>query len=169
MLFRSLEFINGSSDSAFAAQRHLDGIAPGFVMINSNIADHFRIAGHADSALHYDTLADRFVGRPTSGTALSLVALSRIRDAEAHYARMLAAYKSVPVLPEMIARAALAVGRRDDAVSWMERAADEHSDLIFWVLQYPDMRPLLTDRRIRAIVDRAHAPATLRQALGMGL
>ena len=144
-------------------QRHLDSIAPNFVLITSNIAEVYRRSGRADSALHFDTLADRFLGRPTSGTALSLAALGRRGEAEAHYQRMVAAYSAMPVLPEMIARAALATGHREDALRWMERAADEHSNLLFFVFQYPDLQPIIGDPRMQAILDRAMAPASLRK------
>lgn len=156
----------GQIDSAFVAQRHLDEIAPGYTVIGSNIGGVFRMLNQPDSALRRDSIADRFTGKPTAGTALSLLALSRRAEAEAHLERMKAAYRATPMLPEYMARVAMALGRRDEALTWLERALDERSDLIPYVLQMPEMRPLRADSRVEAMLQRMNAPEGLRRSIG---
>ena len=49
----------------------------------------------------------------------------------------------------------------------MEQAANEHSDLIFFLLTTPELRSLAGEPRMRALLDRTGTPPSLRQTIGM--
>jgi hypothetical protein len=61
-------------------------------------------------------------------------------------------------VPEVLARAALAVGDRDVALAWLEKGMNMHSDYSPFVRYDPDLKPLLRDPRYQRMLDRMGLP-----------
>lgn len=145
-------------DSAIAVQRQIDGINPGFFALESFAADAYREKGQLDTALVLDRAATKVNGWPTSGLVVSLAALGRRAEAELAYREMVAASRRQVVLNELLGRAALAAGHRNEALAWLEKAMLAHSDFMLMVRYYPDMRPLMSDPAYLHMLDHIGLP-----------
>ena len=132
-------------DSALSTYRRLQELAPGAFFGEAWDADAFRQKGMLDSALTLDIVASKFSGRSTSGLILSMAALGRHADAAKAYAGLKAASAHEFVSPEFMARAAIGAGHPDEAVTWMQRAMDMHSDMVLFIRYLPEFEPILHD------------------------
>jgi len=144
----------GALDSALVTYRRLQDIMPGVVLNEAWDAEVFRRRGMLDSALSLDRNASRVVGRPTAGLVISLAALQRKDEALQAYEDLIAASKREFVSPEIIARAALAAGRRNEALDWLEKGTNMHSDFILVMPLMADLAKLHTDPRYQVLMRR---------------
>ncbi len=64
---------------------------------------------------------------------------------------------TVHVSPGAVAMVYASLGDRDRAFEWLERAVDAHDSIVF-SLHYPEFRPLRTDPRFGALLDRLGLP-----------
>ena len=147
----------GQPDSAIAAQRRGDELNPGFMLLESFVSDAYRQKGLLDTALALDRAVSAHEGHPTSGLVVSLVALGRRAEAQAAYREMVRANQRQTMYGEVLGRAAFALGDREGAIGWFEKAVDMHSDWLFWLLR-PELKPLLSDPRYQRLLDRVHLP-----------
>lgn len=131
----------GQPDSAIAAQRKLDSIAPGYVYGESFIADVWRSKGDYQTALKYDSVAAKVMDRPTSGLVVSLVKAGRRDEAERAFHDIESVREHRYVAAEVPARAALALGHRDRALYWFRRGIEDHSLWALMMPWLPDVRP----------------------------
>jgi tetratricopeptide (TPR) repeat protein len=148
-------------DSAIAMQRQLDATSPGFFALESWVADAYREKQQSDSALALELAATKLNGSvPTSGLVVSLAALGRRADAVRAY-RQIAANADTThefVLYEIVGRAAMAAGFRNEALKWFERAKAAHSDFMLFIRWYPDLKPLRSDPQYRAMLGEMGLP-----------
>jgi tetratricopeptide (TPR) repeat protein len=89
---------------------------------------------------------------------MSLAALGRAAEAESVYKQLVAANKQSFISPEFLARAALAIGRHDEAIDWLERGIEMHSDLSLFIRFLPDLAPLRADPRYARVMRSAGLP-----------
>jgi len=61
-----------------------------------------------------------------------------------------------PVSPLLMARVQLALGNREKALQWMERGLADRSLAVFWLKTDPELDPLRSEQRFRAILQKAH-------------
>ena len=60
----------------------------------------------------------------------------------------------------LMAHVSLGLGDRDEAISWLERAADERDGLLPFISAWPSLDPLRSDQRFQALLRRMHFPET---------
>lgn len=70
------------------------------------------------------------------------------------------------VPPFDLAYAAMALGRREDAVALLERAFDERNALLWYRIRQPVFDPLRTEPRWRAIADKLARTAPVKRGGG---
>jgi len=158
LMMEYLWFALGEPDSALATHRRIEELNPGMFLETIWVSDSYRAKGMLDSALALDRAMSARIGRPTSQLVLSLAALGRKAEAEAAYQKLVEANKSQLLMPEWLARAAMAIGKRDAALAWIEAGINSHSDLVHWAHTYPELRPLRTDPRFQRLRDRVGLP-----------
>lgn len=152
----SLWWLMGELDSAIVAYRHAQEIAPGFVYGEGGgvITDVYRAKGRYAEALALDSSAAKAMGRPGYGLVQDLVALGRRAEAEATLDQMIALSKTRYVAPELIALSVIALGRRQEALDWLERGVEVHSAWAVYSRGRPEFRPLLSDPRYQRLLRR---------------
>jgi serine/threonine-protein kinase len=151
----------GESDSAFATHERLREIAPTYTYgAVSDISPVMRDRGRFREALVEDERVARAYGRPNEGLVADLAGLGRRAEAEQAFDRMKAFAAKEYLAPEALATAALALGRRDEALQWIERGVDLHS---FWgavtSFLFPELpRAFAEDPRYKTLRSRIGLP-----------
>ena len=59
----------------------------------------------------------------------------------------------------LFAEAYVGLGQRDQAITWLERAYDEHDQWMVFANSYPGLDPLRSEPRFQALLRRMHFPA----------
>ena len=130
----------GQLDSAQAAYQRAQEVAPSQVYAGSLGAAIYRAQGRYADALALDQAAAKLRGMPTAGLVSTLVALGRRADAEGAYHEMVVQSGRAYVAPELLAGAALALGRRGEAIAWLERGVAWHSGGAPFGYRFPQLR-----------------------------
>ncbi len=146
----------GEPDSALAAFRRLEEIALGFVYGDASAACAYRMKGRYADALALDQAAVGVAGAPSYSLVASLLGLGRKTEAEETYREMIERSRAVYFSPEDLARSALALGHRDEALDWLERGVAAHSAMAPLIALWPDLRPLHADPRFQRLLREMH-------------
>ncbi len=144
----------GEADSAIAAYKRAQEITPGYVYGGSLVSEAYRAQGRLGEALTVDRAEARAMGAPTAGLVESLVAAGKRAEAESAFGEMVAQSAREYVPPERLARAALALGQRDQALTWLERGVDLHSAYALSARTSPAFRDVVGDPRYRRLLLR---------------
>jgi len=145
----------GRLDSAAATARRAFALDSSFTYAATVLGDALRLKGAAREAL------DAYAARGPAQTAYDLAgpALARIAIGETEEARRtlreltaLGARQNVP--PDAVAMIYAALGERDQAFAWLERAYASHSAALVSLATDPDWAPLRSDPRFAAFVLR---------------
>ncbi len=147
-------FFAGEADSAIAAEARLQEVAPGYGYGGSWVTEAYRAKGRYAEALTVDQAIATANAIPNEGLVADLVALGRRAEAATALDEMIAQSKIRYVGPEGVALAALALGRREQALEWLERGVEAHSAVALSAWQFPQMRPLLSDPRYQRLLRR---------------
>ncbi|MFI5311697.1 MAG: protein kinase [Gemmatimonadales bacterium] len=154
----------GNPDSAIALDNRATKINPEFFYLESFVAEAFRRKGMLDSALALDREMARKVGRPTSGLIVTLARLGRRAEADS-LARDLDRRVALGeyIIPEIIARAWLAVGKPDHALDYLEKGVEVMSGGISYFLSgAPEFRTLIGNPRFERVLEQVHLKEVFR-------
>jgi tetratricopeptide (TPR) repeat protein len=130
---------------------------PNYFYLDSILAAAYREKGRFDEAIALYTQAQRATHLPSSGLAITYTRMSRQTDAQNILAQLVQAREKRYVSAPLIAAISIALGDKEEAFRWLERAYEEHSGVLQWVAFLPEFRALHSDTRFPHLLQRIGA------------
>ena len=148
------EFYNGHFDKAIAHYRAALALDPVLPPAWNSMAEALLDSGHPAEALEALAHGKGQIDAQRSTLARVLVAQNHITEARQVTAALVADAAHRYVSGDYIAAAYVALGNRDEAIRWLERANTDRSQWILTARSDPRWRPLHGDARFEALVKK---------------
>jgi serine/threonine-protein kinase len=133
---------------------------PRFLYWDSYLAAAYRETGRFAEALAEYERAQAAVGdMPLFGYAVTLARAGRTTEARAMLQRLLAWDRQQYVNPMTVAAVYAALGDRDEAFAWVDRATADRTGWVWGIATWPELVPLRDDPRLAQIVRRMGLPS----------
>ncbi|HTL79044.1 MAG TPA: protein kinase [Candidatus Babeliales bacterium] len=143
-------------DSVIEGQRTLQ-LDPNYFYLDSVLAAAYRDKGNFPEAIKLYTKAQEATHLPSSGLAITYARMSRQAEARNILAQLVQARETRYVSAPLIAAVSTALGDKEEAFRWLERAHEEHSGILQWIAFLPEFRALHSDVRFPDLVRRINA------------
>src|SRR5213592_3652827 len=130
---------------------------PNYFYLDSNLAAAYREKGNFAEAIALYTKAEEATHSPSSGLAITYTRMGRQTEARNILAQLVQAREKRYVSAPLIAAVATALGDKEEAFRWLERAFAEHSGVLQWVAFLPEFRALHSDARFPQLLRRISA------------
>ncbi|HJT46076.1 MAG TPA: protein kinase [Chthoniobacterales bacterium] len=141
------------NDAIAEGQRTLQ-LDPNYFYLDSNLAAAYRENGDYSKAIELYTTAQNIRHLPSTGLAITYVRMGKPSEAR-HIADELVRQSQTRYVPApSIAAVYVALGDKEEAFRWLERALAEHSGILQWIAFLPEFRPLHSDARFPALLQR---------------
>jgi serine/threonine-protein kinase len=143
-------------DAVIEGQRtlHLD---PNYFYLDSVLAAAYREKGNFDEAIALYTKAQEATHLPSSGLAITYARIGQQIEARNILAQLVQAREKRYVSAPLIAAVCTALGDKEEAFRWLERAYEEHSGVLQWIAFLPEFRALHSDARFPYLLRRIAA------------
>ena len=142
------------NDAISEGQRTLQ-LDPNYFYLDSNLAAAYRENGEYSKAIELYTQAQTIRHLPSSGLAITYVRMGKIPEARAIADELVRQSQNRYVPAPSIAAVYVALGEKEEAFRWLERAFSEHSGILQWIAFLPEFRPLRSDARFPALLQRS--------------
>ncbi len=139
-------------DDALAAAKRTLTIDPNYIYLEPTVARVYREQGKLDDALAIYLKARDVTHEPTAGLGITYARLGRTDEARRVLQQLMDKANRSYVAGEQIATVFIALGDRDEAFRWLNRAVDEHSANIISTRR--ELRPLHSDARFPELLRR---------------
>ena len=146
--------IAGKLDDAIAQGKHTLELDPTYAYLDSTLANAYREKGLFDQAIALYRQAEQFTHSPSRGLAITYARAGKRLEAEQMLARFLAEREKHYVSAAAIGLVYGALGNKDEAFHWLERAYNEHDAVLTTIAFYPGSQPLRTDPRFIDLIER---------------
>jgi len=156
------EFYNGHFDKAIAHYRSALALVPTLPPAWNGVAEALLDAGHPAQALNALGHGKEQSDAHRSTMARTLAALDRTAEARRLTAELVVDASRRYVSGDYVAAAYLALGNRDEALRWLERANDDRSQWILSARSDPRWRPLRGDPRFESLVAKIGGETRLK-------
>src|SRR5207245_7332704 len=103
--------------------------------------------GNFPEAVALYTKSQEATHLPSSGLAITYTRMGRQVEARNILAQLLQAREKRYISAPVIAAVYVALGDKEEAFRWLERAFAEHSGILQWIASLPEFRPLHSDAR----------------------
>src|SRR6266487_647301 len=140
-------------DAVIEGQRTLL-LDPNYFYLDSDLAAAYREKGNFAEAIALYTKAQEATHLPSSGLAITYTRMGRQTEARNILAQLLQAREKRYVSAPVIAAVYVALGDKEEAFRWLERAFAEHSGILQWIAFLPEFRPLHSDARFPHLLRR---------------
>ena len=130
---------------------------PNYFYLDSNLAAAYRDKGNFPEAIALYTKSQEATRLPSSGLAITYTRMGRQVEARTILAQLLQAREKRYVSAPVIAAVYVALGDKEEAFRWLERAFEEHSGILQWIAFLPEFRPLHSDARFPHLLRRIGA------------
>ena len=151
--FATLIYLGTSRyDDAIAAGHRTQSLDPNYVYISPFLADAYREQGHYDQAIAIYLRAVQTTGEPQAGLAVTYARMGRTADARRILADIETKAAKTYVSGDEIAMIYAALGDKDSAFRWLQRALDEHAAPLSGIGIAPEFRTLRSDRRYSVLL-----------------
>jgi TolB-like protein/tetratricopeptide (TPR) repeat protein/predicted Ser/Thr protein kinase len=127
---------------------------PNYFYLDSNLAAAYRDKGNFPEAIALYAKAQEATHVPSSGLAITYTRMGREMEARNILAQLLQAREKRYVSAPVIAAVYVALGDKEEAFRWLERAFAEHSGILQWIAFLPEFRPLHSDARFPHLLRR---------------
>src|SRR5438477_2580428 len=144
---------NGIDDAINEGQRTLL-LDPNYFYLDSNLAAAYRDKGNFPEAIALYTKSQSATNLPSSGLAITYTRMGRQTEARTILAQLLQVREKRYVSAPVIAAVCVALGDKEEAFRWLERAFEEHSGILQWIAFLPEFRPLHSDARFPHLLRR---------------
>lgn len=141
-------------DDAIAAGKRALQIDPNYVYFDPALADAYREKGDFDKAIALYEKAQRTTHLPSAGLAVTYAKMGRREDAQRILDELVEKSRQQYIKADSIAAVYSALGEKDEAFSWLERAFNEHSAPLYGIGPDPAFRPLRSDPRFTQLLLR---------------
>ena len=143
-------------DAVVEGQRTLQ-LDPNYFYLDSILAAAYREKGNFSEAIALYTKAQEATRLPSSGLAITYSRMGRQNEAQNILAQLIEAREKRYVSAPLIAAVSTALGDKEEAFRWLERAYEEHSGVLQWVAFLPEFRALHSDARFPHLLERINA------------
>jgi len=153
--------------AAYLANDHIDDainegqrtllLDPNYFYLDSNLAAAYRDKGNFAEAIALYTKSQEATRLPSSGLAITYTRMGRQVEARNILAQLLQVREKRYVSAPVIAAVYVALGDKEEAFRWLERAFEEHSGILQWIAFLPEFRPLHSDARFPHLLRRIGA------------
>ena len=126
-------------------------------LADSVLASAYREKGNFPEAIALYEKAEEATHLPSSGLAITYTLMDRQADAQNILVQLVQASEKRYVSAPLIAAVCTALGDKDEAFRWLERAFAEHSGILQWIAFLPEFRPLHSDARFPHLLRRIGA------------
>ena len=142
------------SDAIAEGQRTLQ-LDPNYFYLDSNLAAAYRENGNYPEAIDLYTKAQNARHLPSTGLAITYVRMGQPEEARKILDQLIQESQKRYVPGPSIAAIYVALGEKEEAFRWLERAFSEHSGILQWIAFLPEFRPLHSDARFPALLQRS--------------
>src|SRR5262249_41470405 len=144
------------NDAVVEGQRTLQ-LDPNYFYLDSVLAAAYREKGNFDEWHALYTKTQETTHLPSSGIAFPFARMGRRTNAQNIHAHLVEAREKRYVSAPLIAAVSTALGDKEEAFHWLERAYEEHSGILQWVAFLPEFRALHSDVRFPQLLRRINA------------
>ena len=144
-------------DAVIEGQRTLQ-LDPNYLYLDSVLAAAYREKGNFPEAIALYTKAQDATHLPSSGLAITYARMDQQTEARNILAQLVQAREKRYVSAPLIAAVSTALGDKEEAFRWLERAYEEHSGVLQWIAFLPEFRALHSDARFPDLLRRISAP-----------
>jgi eukaryotic-like serine/threonine-protein kinase len=148
---------NDQIDEAISEGQRTLQLDPNYFYLDSDLAAAYREKGDFDEAIALYTKAQETTHLPSSGLAITYVRMGRETEAQNILAQLVLAREKRYVSAPLIAAVSTALGDKEEAFRWLERAYEEHSGVLQWIAFLPEFRALHSDARFPHLLRRISA------------
>jgi adenylate cyclase len=141
-------------DDAIDAGKRTGEIDPNYVYFDPVLANAYREKGDFQKAIGLYEKAQQITHFPSVGLAVTYAKMGRREDARGILEQLIEKSRQQYVAGEKIATVYAALGEKDEAFRWLERALDEHSASMVGFASSPEFRPLRSDPRFADLLRR---------------
>ena len=142
----------GLYEEALVAGEWALQLDPGFLYSEPAVGAVYRDTGRFEEAIALYKKTERFTGKAGPGLAVTYAAMGDDKRAQQILDAFIGAPRYKPA--DAIAAVYVALHKHDDALTWLERAADDRSATLHDIAMMPEFTPLRGDRRFTAILER---------------
>jgi len=144
----------GHYDDAVAAGLRTQSLDPTYVYLSPYLADVYREQGRYDEAIAIYRKALQTTGEPQAGLAVTYARMGRTAEARRILAEFEAKAAKTYVSGDEIAMIYAALGDKDNAFRWLQRALDEHAAPLGGMGLALEFRPLRSDPRFASLLEK---------------
>ena len=145
---------NDQIDDAISEGQRTLLLDPNYFYLDSDLAAAYREKGNFAEAITLYTKSQSATNLPSSGLAITYTRMGRQTEARNILAQLLQAREKRYVSAPVIAAVYVALGDKEEAFRWLERAFAEHSGILQWIAFLPEFRPLHSDARFPHLLRR---------------
>jgi len=143
-------------DAITEGQRTLQ-LDPNYFYLDSVLAAAYREKGNFDDAIALYTRAQDTTNLPSSGLAITYSRMGRQTQPRNILTQLVQAREKRYISAPLIAAVWTALGDKEEAFRWLERAYEEHSGVLQWIAFLPEFRALHSDARFPHLLRRINA------------
>lgn len=141
-------------DDAIEAGKRIARIDPNYVYVQPDLANAYREKGDFQKAIELYEKAQETTHFPSAGLAITYAKMGRREDAHRILEQLIEKSRQQYVAADVIAGVYAALGEKDEAFRWLDRAFDEHSASMVSFTSYPEFRSLRSDPRFADLLRR---------------
>src|SRR5207253_4142595 len=130
---------------------------PNYFYLDSNLAAAYRDKGDFPEAIALYTKSQEATHLPSGGLAITYARMGWQVEARNILAQLVQAREKRYVSAPLIAAVSIALGDKEEAFRWLERAYAEHSGVLQWIAFLPEFRDLHSDARFPQLLRRTGA------------
>jgi len=140
-------------DAINAGQRSVQ-LDPNYVYFDPPLADAYREKGDFNKAVALYEKAQAATHFPSPGLGIAYAKMGRREDARRVLDQLIEKSRQQYVAADSIAAVYVALGEKDEALRWLERAFEEHSGSFYSYMFRPEFRALRSDPRFADLLRR---------------
>src|SRR6266496_699312 len=141
-------------DDAISAGKRVLQVDPNYIYFDSALAEAYREKGDLQEAVAVYEKAQAVTHSPSAGLAITYAKMGRWEDAHRVLDQLIEKSRRQYVTADSIAAVYVALGDKEEAFRWLERAFDEHSAPMYGVAWHPGFRALRSDPRFADLLRR---------------
>src|SRR5438094_5427519 len=140
-------YVANRLDDAISAGKRVLQVDPNYIYFDSPLADAYREKGDLQEAVALYEKAQTVTHFPSAGLAITYAKMGRLEAARRVLNQRIEKSRQQYVAADSIAAVYVALGDKEEAFRWLERAFDEHSAPMFYLACHPIFRALSSDPR----------------------
>ena len=141
-------------EDAINAGKRTVQLDPNYVYFDPALADAYREKGDFREAVALYEKAQAATHFPSAGLAITYARMGRQAEAQRILNELVEKTRTQYVAAERIASVYVALGQKDEAFRWLERAFNEHSANLYAFAFHPEFRALRSDSRFPGLLRR---------------